>query len=101
MALADTRRYARAGGLAMDWPAVRRDLEAALARLGVTLPSLDVPAGALSGGNVQRMILARELAHEPRLIVAFYPDARARRAERSRRRAAARGRARARARACC
>ena len=54
MALADTRRYARAGGLAMDWPAVRRDLEAALARLSVTLPSLDVPASALSGGNVQR-----------------------------------------------
>ncbi len=73
MAFADTHRYARAGGLAMDWPAVRRDLEGALARLRVTLPSLDVPAGALSGGNVQRMVLARELAHEPRLIVAFYP----------------------------
>jgi len=73
MALADPRRYARAGGLAMDWPAVRRDLEAALARLSVSLPSLDIPASALSGGNVQRMILARELAHEPGLIVAFYP----------------------------
>ena len=32
-----------------------------------------MPAGGLSGGNVQRMILARELAHAPRLIVAFYP----------------------------
>jgi simple sugar transport system ATP-binding protein len=73
MALGDTRRYARAGGLAMDWPAVRGDLERALARLRVTLPSLDIPAGALSGGNVQRMILARELAHDPRLVVAFYP----------------------------
>lgn len=73
MALGDTRRYARAGGLAMDWPAVRRDLERALARLRVTLPSPDMPAGALSGGNVQRMILARELARAPKLIVAFYP----------------------------
>jgi len=73
MALADTRHYARAGGLAMDWPAVRRDLEASLARLCVTLPSLDVPAGSLSGGTVQRLILARELAHDPALIVAFYP----------------------------
>jgi general nucleoside transport system ATP-binding protein len=73
MALGDTRRYARAGGLAVDWPAVRRDLERALARLEVTLPSLDVPTGALSGGNVQRMILARETAHAPDLIVAFYP----------------------------
>ncbi len=73
MALGDTRRFARAGGLAMDWPAVRRDLESALARLQVTLPSLDVPSQALSGGNVQRMILARETAHEPDLIIAFYP----------------------------
>ena len=73
MALGDTGRYARAGGLAMDWAAVRRDLERALARLRVTLPSLDLPAGALSGGNVQRMILARETAHVPDLIVAFYP----------------------------
>jgi general nucleoside transport system ATP-binding protein len=73
MALGDTRRYARAGGLAIDWQAVREDLEGALGRLRVTLPSLDMPAGGLSGGNVQRMILARELAHGPRLIVAFYP----------------------------
>jgi simple sugar transport system ATP-binding protein len=73
MALADTRRYARAGGLAMDWPAVRQDLARALERLDVALPSLDVPAGALSGGNVQRLILARETARAPDLIVAFYP----------------------------
>ena len=73
MALSDTRRYARAGGLAMDWGAVRRDLEASLARLAVTLPSLDVPAGSLSGGTVQRLILARELAHDPALVIAFYP----------------------------
>ncbi len=67
-----------------------------LARLRVTLPSLDVPAGALSGGNVQRMILARELAHEPRPDRRLLSDARARRAERGRRARAARGRARAR-----
>jgi simple sugar transport system ATP-binding protein len=73
MALGDTRRYARAGGLSVDWAAARRDLETALTRLKVTLPSLDVPARALSGGNVQRMILARETAHTPALIVAFYP----------------------------
>jgi simple sugar transport system ATP-binding protein len=73
MALGDTRRYARAGGLAMDWPAVRRDLETALGKLGASLSSLDSPAGALSGGNVQRMILARETAHASDLLVAFYP----------------------------
>lgn len=73
MALGDPRRYARHGGLAMDWGAVRDDLERSLERLGVTLPSLEMPAGALSGGNVQRLVLAREMARDPRLIVAFYP----------------------------
>ena len=50
MALGDTRRYARAGGLAMDWAAVRRDLEAALARLQVTLAvARRSRAGAVGG----------------------------------------------------
>jgi general nucleoside transport system ATP-binding protein len=73
MALGDTRKYARAGGLAMDWRAVRGDLDRALTRLRVSLPAVDIPAGTLSGGNVQRMILAREMAPRPKLIVAFYP----------------------------
>lgn len=73
MALGDVRRYARRGGFAMDWVAVRRDLERSLDRLGVSVPSFERPIGTLSGGNVQRVILAREMARDPRLIVAFYP----------------------------
>lgn len=73
MALANSRLYSRHGGLGMDWPAVRADLDRSLKRLGFSLPSFFIPLATLSGGNVQRMILARELAHRPRLIVAFYP----------------------------
>src|SRR5262249_44913921 len=73
MALGDTRRYARAGGLDIDWSAARAELGQALDGLRVSLPSLDVPVGSFSGGNVQRMVVAREMAHRPRLIVAFYP----------------------------
>jgi ABC-type uncharacterized transport system ATPase subunit len=84
--LGDARRYARAGGLAMDWPRARADATRAFARLGVTVPSLDAPLGTLSGGNVQRAVLARELARMPRLIVALDPtrglDARSTRATR-------------------
>jgi simple sugar transport system ATP-binding protein len=73
MALADTRKYARQGGLSMDWAAVREDLEHSLKRLGFTIPSLDLRVGTLSGGNIQRVVLAREMARNPRLILAFYP----------------------------
>jgi general nucleoside transport system ATP-binding protein len=73
VALGDTRRYARHGGLTLDWAATRADLDRSLRRLGVTVPSPATRIGTLSGGNVQRVILARELARAPRLIVAFYP----------------------------
>jgi ABC-type uncharacterized transport system ATPase subunit len=73
VALGDPRKYARHGGLTLDWAAVQSDLDRALGRLGVTAPSPATRIGTLSGGNVQRVILARELAREPRLIVAFYP----------------------------
>jgi general nucleoside transport system ATP-binding protein len=42
-------------------------------RLGFTLPGLDSPIRSLSGGNLQRAVVARELAHDPRLIIALYP----------------------------
>jgi ABC-type uncharacterized transport system ATPase subunit len=73
VALADARKYARRGGLTMDWTATQADLDRALRRLGVTVPSPTTRLGTLSGGNVQRVIVARELARDPRLIVAFYP----------------------------
>jgi simple sugar transport system ATP-binding protein len=40
-------------------------------RLGFSF-SLDAPARSLSGGNLQRMIIVRELSHNPRLIIASY-----------------------------
>jgi simple sugar transport system ATP-binding protein len=41
--------------------------------LAFPVPRLDAPIGALSGGNLQRVVIARELAHQPRLIIALYP----------------------------
>ena len=73
MAVGHISRYSRKGGLAIDWPAVRGDLDRSLKRLGFQIPSPFVPVGILSGGNVQRVTLAQETAHDPRLIIAFYP----------------------------
>lgn len=39
----------------------------------VRTPSVFTPAGKLSGGNAQKMILARELAHAPRVLLAAQP----------------------------
>jgi ABC-type uncharacterized transport system ATPase subunit len=73
MALSNIHRYARQGGLSMDWKLVRDDIERSLTLLGFEIPSLNKPVGALSGGNLQRMILAQEMARNPKLILAFYP----------------------------
>jgi len=40
---------------------------------GVVTPSLEILAGKLSGGNIARLILARELSADKDLIVAFHP----------------------------
>jgi simple sugar transport system ATP-binding protein len=72
MALTGTWRYARAGGLRVDWPAVRQDMESALARFGFSFSPYAL-ARSLSGGNLQRLIIAREMSHHPKLIVASYP----------------------------
>lgn len=39
----------------------------------VKTPSLDTPVKSLSGGNIQKLILARELDREPRLLIAAQP----------------------------
>ena len=36
-------------------------------------PSVNLPSRLLSGGNLQRMILARETSAEPQVIIAMHP----------------------------
>ena len=42
-------------------------------RFQVKTPSRDTSAKSLSGGNIQKMVLARELSREPRVLVAAQP----------------------------
>ena len=72
MALTNTWRYSRSGGLRIEWQAVRQDMESALAKYGFSFSPYTL-ARSLSGGNLQRLIIAREMAHDPKLIVASYP----------------------------
>ncbi|HXE58815.1 MAG TPA: ABC transporter ATP-binding protein [Gemmatimonadales bacterium] len=57
----------------IDWRAARRATAELLQRHRVTAPGPDAPAGSLSGGNQQKLIVARELARGPRVLVAEHP----------------------------
>lgn len=60
-------------GLGTDWVKVRADLIANYAELGFPPPATESRLRVLSGGNVQRAVMVRELSRQPRLIVALYP----------------------------
>ena len=42
-------------------------------KFDVRTPGIDTLAGKLSGGNIQKMILARELADQPKVLIAAQP----------------------------
>jgi general nucleoside transport system ATP-binding protein len=71
LVLGSGRRYAV--GLGFDWPLLAADMDASSARLRFPPPPYDARAAVLSGGNLQRAVLTRELACDPKLIVALYP----------------------------
>jgi len=73
MAIADRVRYARHRGLSMDWKAVRNDAARFEQRCRIPMPNPTVTAETLSGGNLQRIVLIRELGQQHKLVVAFYP----------------------------
>jgi simple sugar transport system ATP-binding protein len=73
VALGSPHRFSRRAGFSMDWHAVRQDLGGPFAELGLHLPDPKARAGTLSGGTIQRFAVARELARNPKLLVALYP----------------------------
>ena len=57
----------------LNWKAIRQQAEELVKSFDVRTPSVDVAAGKLSGGNAQKMILARELARQPRVLISAQP----------------------------
>jgi simple sugar transport system ATP-binding protein len=49
------------------------DSRAVIERFGVRTPSEQVPAFALSGGNQQKLIVGREMASKPKVLLAAHP----------------------------
>jgi simple sugar transport system ATP-binding protein len=70
-ALTHTWGYARRGGFSMDWASAKTDMGETAKKLGFAVNYYAL-AKSLSGGNLQRMVILREMSHKPRLIVASY-----------------------------
>ena len=61
------------GGTLVSGRALRRNAEALIVEYGIRTPGPDAPIGSLSGGNVQRAVLARELSEDVAVLVASNP----------------------------
>ncbi|MEN9935552.1 MAG: hypothetical protein RLZZ387_2131 [Chloroflexota bacterium] len=72
LALGDGGPGAR-GWQPVDWGVARAKLGWFTERFQLAMPRLGVAIDKLSGGNVQRIVCARELAARPRLLLAYYP----------------------------
>ena len=62
-----------AKGCLLNAPAIRSHSEMLVRDYGIKTPDLETATGKLSGGNIQRLIMAREITREPKVLVAAYP----------------------------
>jgi simple sugar transport system ATP-binding protein len=67
----DEPPFSRRG--ALDWKTIDRIAEERVREFDIRTPSIRYPAKTLSGGNQQKVIVARELSRKIRLIVASQP----------------------------
>lgn len=67
-----TRRPVAKGPL-IDRAGARKDTSRIVEQFDVRTPGIEVLAGALSGGNQQKLVVGRELSGEPVLLVASHP----------------------------
>jgi len=57
----------------LDAQEIDKHAEELISEYGVITPSRDTPLKLLSGGNIQRVMLARETSGEPALLIAAHP----------------------------
>jgi ABC-type uncharacterized transport system ATPase subunit len=67
----DEQPFTRRGWLRQKF--IRREAQMLVRTFDVRTPSVESAAGKLSGGNAQKLILARELARHPRVLLAAQP----------------------------
>ncbi|MDD4835916.1 MAG: ABC transporter ATP-binding protein [Dethiosulfovibrio sp.] len=70
------KRYWRspvAKGMLIDWKAVLKHAMGIVKDFNVDTPSVETPVRNLSGGNIQKLMLGRELSDVPKVLIAMNP----------------------------
>jgi simple sugar transport system ATP-binding protein len=60
-------------GLSINRTRVRQNANRLVEEYQIATPSIDTPVRMLSGGNLQKVILARETSGHPKLMIAVHP----------------------------
>jgi simple sugar transport system ATP-binding protein len=67
------RRPPLGSGWRINLSLAHAQAEQLVEQFNVQTPDVDTPARSLSGGNLQKLILAREISRQPEVIIAVYP----------------------------
>ena len=67
----DTEPFSQNGFL--NFPQIQQHCEKLVEEYKVKTPDIETPTKSLSGGNIQKLILARELSSEPKVLIASQP----------------------------
>lgn len=73
LALREFEKPPLSRGFLRDLAAYERNARAKVEEYAVAAPSVHTPSRLLSGGNIQKVILARELSRQAKLILAVHP----------------------------
>jgi simple sugar transport system ATP-binding protein len=60
-------------GIFLSFPRMEAHAEKLVKEFAVKTPGLDTPVKNLSGGNIQKLIMARELSRHPEILIAAQP----------------------------
>ena len=67
------RSYRKGKSMFLERKAPKTLAEEIISRLQVATPSANTPVRKLSGGNVQKVLVGREIASSPTVLMAAYP----------------------------
>jgi general nucleoside transport system ATP-binding protein len=73
MSLSENMLLARTARGFLDWAQLRSAADDVITRFGVRTAGVDKPARSLSGGNLQKFIVGREISQAPKVFIAAQP----------------------------